>query len=125
MRIGGHDIPIPTIQRRFDRGRENFLNLYMPVADAWRLYNASGGKPELIASGDRIEGITIIDEELWQTINNSNDKAVTLTSEGQQIDKVFEMAVKKALKRHKNAGNPVAIWRDGKVVILNPDEIKP
>ena len=71
VRIGGHDIPIPTIKRRFDRGRENFLNLYLPIADAWRLYDASGEMPKLIASGDKIDGRNIIDEELWQTINNS------------------------------------------------------
>lgn len=48
----------------------------------------------------------------------------TLLSEGLKIDKVFETAVKKALKRHKDAGNSIAVWRDGKVVILSPDEIK-
>ena len=52
------------------------------------------------------------------------NKPLTLTSEGEKIDKVFETAVKKALKRHKNAGNSIAIWRDGKVVILSADEIK-
>lgn len=71
VRVGGHDIPIATIRRRFDRGRENFLNLYMSIADAWRLYNASAEVPALIASGDKIEGDIIINEELWQTINNS------------------------------------------------------
>ncbi len=51
-------------------------------------------------------------------------KSITLTSEGEKIDKVFEMAVKKALRRHKSAGNSIAIWRDGKVVILDADQIK-
>lgn len=55
--------------------------------------------------------------------NKLNNKPVTLTSEGTKIDKVFEMAVKKALKRHKKAGNSIAVWRDGKVVILSADEI--
>ncbi|MEQ1605296.1 MAG: zeta toxin family protein [Pyrinomonadaceae bacterium] len=71
VRVGGHDIPVPTIRRRFDRGRENFLNMYMPIADAWRLYNASEDIPILIASGDKLDGIKIVDEELWWTINNS------------------------------------------------------
>ena len=41
------------------------------------------------------------------------NKPLTLTSEGEKIDKVFETAVKKALKRRKNAGNSIGIWRDG------------
>jgi hypothetical protein len=32
-------------------------------------------------------------------------------------------SVAAALRRHKQAGNPVAIWRDGRVVWLQPDEI--
>jgi hypothetical protein len=33
-------------------------------------------------------------------------------------------AIQAALRRHKLAGNPVAGWRDGKVVIIPPDEIE-
>jgi hypothetical protein len=32
-------------------------------------------------------------------------------------------AVRDALARHKKAGNPVAVWRDGKVIWLRPEEI--
>lgn len=49
---------------------------------------------------------------------------VILTSEGEKIDNVFKKAVNNALKRHKEAGNSVAVWRNGKVVLLSPDQIK-
>ena len=32
-------------------------------------------------------------------------------------------AVRAALLEHKRLGNPVAVWRDGRVVWLSPDEI--
>lgn len=35
----------------------------------------------------------------------------------------FAVAVREALLDHKRAGNPVAVWRDGKVVIVPPEEI--
>ena len=41
-----------------------------------------------------------------------------------QINKAYERAVREALLRHKLLGNPVAVWRDGKVVLLQPDEIE-
>ncbi|MEO6334074.1 MAG: hypothetical protein ABIO91_03750 [Pyrinomonadaceae bacterium] len=41
-----------------------------------------------------------------------------------EINKAYERAVREALLRHKQAGNPVAISREGKVVILQPDEIE-
>ena len=53
-----------------------------------------------------------------------NDCPPTILSKGEKIDKVFESSVKKALKRHKNAGNSIAVWRDGKVVLIAPDQIK-
>lgn len=42
---------------------------------------------------------------------------------GDEISKACERAVREALTKHKQAGNPVAISRDGKVVIVQPDEI--
>jgi hypothetical protein len=33
-------------------------------------------------------------------------------------------AIRKALREHKRAGNPIAVWRDGKVVMLRPEEIE-
>jgi hypothetical protein len=32
-------------------------------------------------------------------------------------------AVREALWRHKRLGNPVAVWREGRVVWLQPEEI--
>ena len=32
-------------------------------------------------------------------------------------------AVREALVRHKQAGNPVAAWRDGRVVWIQPEDI--
>ena len=32
-------------------------------------------------------------------------------------------AVREAVRRHKQLGNPVAVWREGRVVWLQPHEI--
>jgi len=49
---GGHHIPDAVIRRRFTTGRRNFLNLYKPLANAWRHYDTAGDKPLLIDSSD-------------------------------------------------------------------------
>ena len=41
----------------------------------------------------------------------------------EEINKAYERAVREALLKHKRAGNPVPIERDGKLVWLQPDEI--
>lgn len=40
------------------------------------------------------------------------------------IDRACKLAVREALLMHKRANNPVAVWHDGKVILLPPDEIK-
>jgi len=40
-----------------------------------------------------------------------------------EIDKALALAVQDALWQHKQLGNPVAFWRDGKVVWLPAEEI--
>lgn len=42
---------------------------------------------------------------------------------GKEVDKALRKATREALKKHKIAGNSIAIWRNGKLVILKPDEI--
>jgi hypothetical protein len=43
---------------------------------------------------------------------------------GDAITKACDRAVREALRKHKLAGNPIAVARDGQVVLLSPDEIE-
>ena len=43
---------------------------------------------------------------------------------GDEIDKACRRAVRDALLKHKQAGNLVAVSVNGKVVLLQPDEIE-
>lgn len=40
-----------------------------------------------------------------------------------RIQIALQRAVREALYRHKLAGHPVAVWRDGRVVWVPPEEI--
>lgn len=33
-------------------------------------------------------------------------------------------AVEEAIRGHKRAGNPIAVWKDGRVVLVPPEEIE-
>jgi hypothetical protein len=44
-------------------------------------------------------------------------------AEGVEIDRALQGAVREAIRRHKLLGNPIATWRDGEVVWIEPDEI--
>jgi hypothetical protein len=46
-----------------------------------------------------------------------------LFEDGRAIDRALRLGVRDALRRHKLLGQRVATWKDGRVVILEPDEI--
>lgn len=52
------------------------------------------------------------------------DKIEEALADREKILKAIETGVREALKKHKQAGNPVVVWRDGKMVWLKPEEIQ-
>lgn len=47
-----------------------------------------------------------------------------LTTHSKEIEKIFRRAVQDALWRHKQLGQSIAVSRNGKVVIIPPEEIQ-
>ncbi len=46
-----------------------------------------------------------------------------IISEGTLIDKAIVLAARNAILEHKQKGQPLVIWRDGKTVLIPPDEL--
>ena len=51
VKQGGHNVPPADIRRRFRRSWQNFLEIYMPLADTWTVYENSSGVPKLLEKG--------------------------------------------------------------------------
>lgn len=51
VRQGGHGIPEETIRRRFEAGLRNLQHVYMPIVDAWILYDSAGEQPVIMDDG--------------------------------------------------------------------------
>ncbi len=65
---GGHDIPEPIVRRRHQRGLINLFDLYLPIANSWRIFDASPTIPVEIARFSEIAGETIHREDLWKRL---------------------------------------------------------
>jgi hypothetical protein len=48
----------------------------------------------------------------------------TIFVEGTEIDDAVKKAVREAVLKHKQAGNPIVGMKDGKMVWLKPEEIQ-
>lgn len=69
VRMGGHNVPIGDIRRRYKAGIRNFFELYQPLAASWKMYDGSGtAGPILIAQG-KLNQVTRVSSKLaWSKI---------------------------------------------------------
>lgn len=51
-------------------------------------------------------------------------RKINLIADADEIRHIFHKAVQRELQIHKHIGNRIATWRDGKVVIVPPEEIR-
>lgn len=136
VRHGGHSVPVEHIRRRYERGLRNFFELYSPLADFWEIHENSSQPPTLIAAKEGSGAIRFGDQTLWEAIQR---RMATKEKEAEyetgieprlmgvpisEVMEIFDRAGREALKRHKALGIPAVIWRDGKVVIVPPEEIE-
>jgi hypothetical protein len=49
------------------------------------------------------------------SLNSSSDLS-------QKIEAALQLAVADAIEEHRRSGHPLAIWQDGRVVMLPPDQ---
>ncbi len=66
---GGHNIPPDVIRRRYEAGRKNFVELYKPLANTWRILDNSAFSEKLIGKGGFQQPTNILDKEIWSRIH--------------------------------------------------------
>jgi predicted ABC-type ATPase len=88
--LGGHHVPVADIERRFKRGRQLMLDLYLPLADEWSVWNNSFPPPREIANSNNCSP-----ERLSDMLESSN---LMETDETAQPD-----IVRKGLKAGREA----------------------
>ena len=54
---------------------------------------------------------------------NHNDRITEALADKEKLTQALTQGVREALLKHKQAGNPVVVWQDGKMVWLKPEEI--
>ena len=97
--------------------------------------NSSREKRRLIAIRNPGGPIRVYDPELWQRLSRDAMKPVQkaeqklpITSatqfDGDEVVAAMDLAVLEAIARHKALGQSIVIWRDGKVVVVPPEEIE-
>jgi predicted ABC-type ATPase len=72
---GGHDVPPDTIRRRYRQSLRNLFDLFIPLADAWQIFdNEKRDAMRFIAygSGNTIE--SVVRPELWELMKQRREE---------------------------------------------------
>jgi predicted ABC-type ATPase len=135
---GGHDVPDGDVRRRYASSLRNLREIWLPRVDAWQILDASRlESPILVASRERGSGVRVLDESTWARIQtelprvrepsesydhcDSIDNAKRPSDE--QVLTAARRGVRRALAIHKALGVATTAWRDGRVVVVSPDEL--
>jgi len=66
---GGHNVPDGVIIRRYHAGLRNLLHLYVPIVDAWMIFDNSRREGyELIARGRKGAQLVVANQATWESI---------------------------------------------------------
>jgi isoaspartyl peptidase/L-asparaginase-like protein (Ntn-hydrolase superfamily) len=52
-----------------------------------------------------------------------NDRLRKLLADDKKISAAMKRAIQEAIQKHKQAGNRIAVWENGRAVWLKPEEI--
>ncbi len=55
--------------------------------------------------------------------SNAEKDISRIFREGTLIDKAIALAAKSAILQHKQKGQPLTVWRNGKTVLIPPEEL--
>jgi hypothetical protein len=100
---GGHDIPEHIARRRFAAGLENFRNIYRSLVNIWLLYDNSGQQPKLLDGTERVKS----------KLDLKHPDVITSLA-------ALRRAARSAWKLAVQTNTPFYVWKDGRVVNLNP-----
>ena len=67
VREGGHNIPEQVIRRRYNKGINNLINLFISVVDNWMVIDNSANPFQTVAEGQGGNKI-IHDKNIWNKI---------------------------------------------------------
>ncbi|TWU54961.1 Zeta toxin [Rubripirellula tenax] len=139
VRQGGHNIPEPTIRRRFDQGIRNFADHYSSLADRWAILDATWYPSESSVSSEL--GQTVCFRESTVASMNQHTPALlanhTISNASeptgfvQRLESAADEATRTIVETARSISTPILTWRDGATVRFNsiterriPDDVR-
>ena len=119
---GGHGIPAEVVRRRYDRSVSNLVNLYMPLADKWKIYDNTYAEPRLVATNESGKPIILLHHNM-ESIMNYKVQEPQAEYVVDSVDRAVIAAVAKELDRKRKLGLPIVVGGGDRVLIMIGDKV--
>jgi predicted ABC-type ATPase len=118
VRQGGHDIPEPTIRRRYSAGQRLFESTYKPLVDQWSYYENAEGIPVLMDSDNQQKGSGAMEPEATYGADSPSHPDPHLRG----VLDAMRRAALRAREVARQTGTDLILARDGKVIRVKPTQ---
>ena len=113
--LGGHHVPQEDIERRFARSRQLLLDLYLPLADEWGVWNNAFPPARKIAGNENCKMSDV--REMFES-SNLMESADSASVHTQRVLKASREATEEMLEYYRRMGVKVTPM----MTLANPDE---
>jgi predicted ABC-type ATPase len=131
VRAGGHDVPPDAVKRRFTRAATTSSPStgHSPTRGGFTMHRplqVHGSRQRAEPESRRSCAIHKrgVKPHRGTTLSNAEPTLDELFEDGRAIDDALREAARDARRFHKAIGNPMATWRDGQVVWVQPEDIQ-
>jgi predicted ABC-type ATPase len=123
VRDGGHFIPDDVVRRRYERSIQNFVNLYLPIVDKWKIYDNTFNRMHVVAIKENSELINILQSRQMKKIMSYKVEEPKSEYVADRIDIGVKTAIAEELERRRKLGLPIVFGKDGKIITMIGDTI--
>ena len=68
VRLGGHDVPVDVIRRRYARSATNLFDLFLALAEEWTVFDNSGQAQSRQIASHNDHRTVVQDQESWKKL---------------------------------------------------------
>lgn len=129
-RLGGHPVPEEVVRRRYAAGLQNFFSLYRPLAETWQMYDNSDVFGRLIAAGrgkgwpKPLIGPCGMESSRSTAVSKEPRDITEILLDHTVVQRALRKGVRKAILSHQRAGQPLVLWRNGRIEWVEAGRLK-
>lgn len=125
---GGHHVPDEDVRRRYFRSMENFLTVYLPLADHWEVWRNSGESSFKVADALEHDAAYVRSEIFGMSPSTLQEPTSAIRREPSEREKArttekeaaAALAAKQVREEHRRWGHKMVLWEDGQIVYKDP-----